>query len=66
MNKKNLGIIFSIIGGSIGLLGLASGGFFAMLLLMISYYFIIGFVITEFTDLSDNLLTWLFELFGMK
>jgi len=60
--KKNLGIVLSIFGGIFGLTGLFTGGPIAMIFLLIIYYFGVGFVITEFTDFADNIMTWLFDL----
>lgn len=66
MDKKNLGIVLSIVGCGIGLISLFSGGLIAMIILMIIYYFTTGFMITEFTDFSNNLVMWLFDLFGIE
>jgi len=63
MDKKNLGIVLSIFGGGIGLIGLVSGGILAMLVLLVVYYFAVGFTLTEITDLVENPVTWLMDLF---
>jgi len=66
MNEKNLGIVLSIIGGSIGFVGLLTGGFIGLIFTSIIYYCVVGFMLTEFTDFSDNPLTWLFDLLDIK
>ena len=63
--KKNLGVVLSIIGGSFGLLGLIGGGPLLMLMLMAVYYFGVGFIISEYTELNGecynliDMLSWL-------
>lgn len=64
MNKQNLGIVLSVFGGSLGLLGLLGGGPVVMILVLLMYYFGIGFLLTELTDIVDSMSMWLFELLG--
>jgi hypothetical protein len=62
MSEKNLGITLSVVGVIIGLIGLFSSGFAAMIVFLTLYYFGVGIIITKLTKLSNNLSTWLFDL----
>lgn len=63
MENQNLGILLSIVGGSLGLTALISGGFFALIAILAIYYTVVGFILTELTEITSSIIGWLPELF---
>lgn len=66
MDKKNLGTMLGLVLFGIGVTGFLSVGFVATVMPVVLYYTITGFILTEFTDYSDNMFTWLPEMLGFK
>jgi len=62
MNKKDLGLILGSLFIAIMVISLVTSGIVGLILSSIIYYFGTGFLVTEFTNHSVNLLTWLIDL----
>lgn len=64
MDKKTLAILLSGLGIGVGLVSLFTGGLLGLIFAMLIYYFGIGFLVTEFTNYSNDIIRWIYDLLG--
>jgi len=63
MNKKDLGLILGSLFIVVMIISSVTSGIVGLILSSVVYYFGTGLLVMELTSHSDNILTWLIDLF---